>query len=121
MRSSSCIGGADTFICVLASDIERIAEFAEIKLVSGRNELILASEFGLVAAMPALLQKTLKIVPAPLVEGVPSAPPTLEEPNPTVEFKCGNCGAVLMRVDEGKVYPLIVLCISCGSYNSTEV
>ena len=46
MRSSSCIGGADTFICVLASDIERIAEFAEIKLVSGRNELILASEFG---------------------------------------------------------------------------
>ena len=34
MRSSSCIAGADTFICVLASDIERIAKFAEIKLVS---------------------------------------------------------------------------------------
>ena len=43
--------------------------------------------------MPALLQKTLKVVPAPLIEGVPTAPPV---PNPTVECKCGNCGAVLM-------------------------
>jgi predicted RNA-binding Zn-ribbon protein involved in translation (DUF1610 family) len=74
----------------------------------------------LVAAMPALPQKTLKVIPAPLVETVPSAPPALETPNPTVEFKCGNCGAVLMRVDEGGVYPVIVLCISCGSYNLTD-
>ena len=70
--------------------------------------------------MPALLQKTLKVVPAPLVIGVPKAPPVLEELNPTVECKCGNCGAVLMRRDEGKAYPLMVLCISCGSYNSTD-
>ena len=54
--------------------------------------------------MPALLQKTLKVVPAPLIEGVPAAPPV---PNPTVECKCGNCGAVLMRVEEGKAYPLL--------------
>ena len=71
--------------------------------------------------MPALRQKTLKVVSAPLIEGVPRAPPALEVPNPTVEFKCGNCGAVLMRGDEGKVYPLMVHCISCGSYNSTDV
>ena len=71
--------------------------------------------------MPALLQKTLKVVPAPLVEAVPSAPPALELPNPTVEFTCGNCGAVLMRAGEEKVYPLVVLCNSCGSYNSTDV
>ena len=32
---------------------------------------------------------------APLVEAVPSAPPALELPNPTIEFTCGNCGAVL--------------------------
>jgi uncharacterized Zn finger protein (UPF0148 family) len=71
------------------------------------------------AAMPTLLQKTLKVVPAPLVQvGVPSAPPALEWPNPTVEFKCGNCGAVLMRGEEGKVYPLVILCSSCGSYNN---
>ena len=70
--------------------------------------------------MPALLQKTLKVVPAPLVEALPSAPPALELPNPTVEFTCGNCGAVLMHADEEKVYPLMILCISCGSYNSTD-
>jgi hypothetical protein len=51
-----------------------------------------------VAAMLALLKKTLKVVPAPLViEAVPKAPPVLEALNPTVECKCGNCGAVLMR------------------------
>jgi hypothetical protein len=52
----------------------------------------------LVAAMPAFPQKTLKVVPAPLViEAVPKAPPVLEALNPMVECKCGNCGAVLMR------------------------
>ena len=70
--------------------------------------------------MPALLQKTLKVVPAPLIEAVPTAPPALEALNPTVECKCGNCGAVLIRGDESKAYPLMVLCISCGSYNSTD-
>jgi hypothetical protein len=45
--------------------------------------------------MPALLQKkTLKVVPAPLA-AVPTAPPVMEAPNPTVELKCGNCSAVL--------------------------
>jgi hypothetical protein len=51
---------------------------------------------------------------------VPKAPPVLEAPSPTVECKCGNCGAVLMRGDKSKAYPLMILCISCGSYNSTE-
>jgi hypothetical protein len=71
--------------------------------------------------MPTRLPKTLKVVPAPLVQSVPSAPPVLELPNPTVEFTCGNCGAVLMCVAEEKVYPLVILCSSCGSYNSTDV
>ena len=50
-----------------------------------------------VAAMPTGLPKTLKVVPAPLIEVVPRAPPALESPNQslTVEFTCGNCGAVL--------------------------
>jgi hypothetical protein len=77
------------------------------------------SELEPVAAMPALRKKTLKVVPAPLVEGVPSAPPALETRNPTVELKCGNCGAVLMHGDGSKTGPLMVHCLSCGSYNST--
>ena len=68
--------------------------------------------------MPTLRQKTLHVVPAPLIEVVPLVP---ETPNPTVEFTCGNCGAVLMRTDEEKVLPLVVLCSSCGSHNSTDV
>jgi hypothetical protein len=41
----------------------------------------------LVVAVPTLPQKTLKVVPAPLVKTVPTAPPVLELPNPTVEFQ----------------------------------
>jgi hypothetical protein len=70
--------------------------------------------------MLAFLQRTLKVVPAPLIEGVPKAPPLLEAHSPTIECQCGNCGAVLMRGDKSKAYPLIILCISCGSYNSTD-
>ena len=70
---------------------------------------------------PGALQKNLKVVPAPLIEEVLAAPPVIELPNPMVECKCGNCGAVLMRGEEGKAYPLLVHCVSCGSYNSTDV
>ena len=74
----------------------------------------------LVTAVPALPQRTLKVIRAPLVETLPSAPPALELPNPTVEFTCGNCGAILIRGDEEKVYPLVVLCNSCGSVQFDE-
>ena len=70
--------------------------------------------------MPTLRQKALQVVPAPLIEVVPPAPLEPEMPNPTVEFTCGNCGVLLMRADEEKVYPLVLLCSSCGSYNSTD-
>ena len=69
--------------------------------------------------MPTLRKKTLKVVPTPLVETVPTAPPALEVLNPTVELKCGNCGAVLMHGDRSKTGPLLVHCLSCNSYNST--
>ena len=74
-----------------------------------------------VAVMPTLRQKTLKVIPAPLIEAVPQAPLAPEMPNPSVEFKCGGCGAVLIRGAEGKIYPLTVLCSSCGAYNATDV
>jgi hypothetical protein len=71
--------------------------------------------------MPALTRWTLRVVPAPLIEGVPKAPPVLETTtNPTVECKCGKCGAVLMRGDKSKARPLMVHCVSCSSYNSTD-
>jgi hypothetical protein len=94
---------------------------------SAEIKLDVALALTLIAAMPAPAlskkkkKKKLKVVPAPLVETVPTAPPVLEvPPNPTVECKCGKCGAVLMRADESKSYPLLVHCVSCGSYNSTD-
>ena len=86
--------------------------YAEIKLVIAGN-YVETPILELVAAMLALPQRTLKVVPAPLIEGVRRAPPVMEAPNPTVELKCGNCSAVLMRVDEGKAYPLMIHCTSC--------
>jgi predicted RNA-binding Zn-ribbon protein involved in translation (DUF1610 family) len=75
------------------------------------------------AMVHAFPQKTLKVVPAPLVpDAVDNAPPVLEARTPTVEYTCGNCGAVLMRVNENnKVHALIVHCTSCDTYNSTHL
>jgi hypothetical protein len=52
--------------------------------------------------MPTLRKKTLKVVPTPLAEAAPAAPPALKVLNPTVELKRGNCGAVLMHGDRSK-------------------
>jgi hypothetical protein len=72
-------------------------------------------------AMPALPQKTLKIVLAPLaIDAVAKVPPVLEVQNPTVEYNCGRCGAVLMRADENKPPALMVHCTLCDAFNSTE-
>jgi hypothetical protein len=72
--------------------------------------------------MSALPQKTLKVVPAPLVlAAVDEAPPVREVASPTVEYTCGNCGVILMRANEKrKAYVLIVHCTSCDTYNSTH-
>jgi hypothetical protein len=72
--------------------------------------------------MSTLPQKTLKVVPAPLVlDAVDDAPPVLEADSPTVEYTCGNCGAVLMRANENKpIHALIVHCTLCDTYNSTH-
>jgi DNA-directed RNA polymerase subunit RPC12/RpoP len=71
--------------------------------------------------MSALPQKTLKVVPAPLVvAGAIKAPPVLKAQDPTVEYRCGGCGAVLMSADKNKLHALIIHCTSCDAYNSTR-
>jgi predicted RNA-binding Zn-ribbon protein involved in translation (DUF1610 family) len=67
-----------------------------------------------------MLQKALKIVSPPLaIRAVADAPPVLEWAGPTVEYVCGHCGAVLMRVDQSKPHSLMVHCTGCDAYNST--
>ena len=76
----------------------------------------------MVEAMPALSQKTLRVVPAPLATGAALAAPSVLEDrgSPTVEYRCGSCGAVLMRADEQQVHMLIIHCTACDAYNSTD-
>jgi predicted RNA-binding Zn-ribbon protein involved in translation (DUF1610 family) len=79
------------------------------------------SHLELFQMMSALPQKTLKVVLAPLaLNAVDNAPPVREVASPTVEYACGNCGAILMRINEKKpIHVLIVRCASCDTYNST--
>jgi hypothetical protein len=44
----------------------------------------------------------------------------LKAQDPTVEYRCGGCGAVLMSADKNKLHALIIHCTSCDAYNSTR-
>jgi hypothetical protein len=55
--------------------------------------------------MSALLQKTLKVVPVPLSEGVPTAPPVLEVPNPHLHaYRCKCCGHIDWLTEDCSLY-----------------
>ena len=62
----------------------------------------------------------MKLVPTPWAHHIVSAPPVLIASTSTVDYICGNCGAVLMHAEEGQVHNLIIRCTECGSYNSTD-
>ena len=62
----------------------------DLNWVTAGTNLCRVPNSELDAAMPTLLPKTLKVVPAPLIEVVPRAPPELELPNPRVVFTCGT-------------------------------
>ena len=51
---------------------------------------------------------------------VVSAPPLLDASSHTIDYVCGHCGTVLMHAEEGQVHNLLIHCLACGSYNSTE-
>jgi hypothetical protein len=65
-------------------------------------------------------KKPLRVVTAPAIGPAVSAPPILIASSHTVEFTCGHCGAALLHAEEGQVHGLIIQCVSCGSYNSTD-
>ena len=47
-------------------------------------------------------------------------PPILNASDHTVDFVCGNCGAVLMYGEHGQVHNVTIHCLACGSYNTTN-
>jgi hypothetical protein len=57
----------------------------------------------------------LRKIPAPAIgEPLVHAPPTLIASTHTIDFECANCGAVLLRAEEGQVHNLVIHCQQCG-------
>jgi predicted RNA-binding Zn-ribbon protein involved in translation (DUF1610 family) len=63
---------------------------------------------------------SLKLISAPAIGAVVSAPPILNASDHTVDYYCGQCGTVLMHAEENQVHSLTIRCTNCGSYNSTD-
>lgn len=63
---------------------------------------------------------SLKVIPAPSIGAVVSAPPVLIASAHTVDYTCGNCRTVLLHAEDGQVHNLVIRCVQCGSYNATE-
>jgi DNA-directed RNA polymerase subunit RPC12/RpoP len=62
----------------------------------------------------------LKAIDAPRIGPVVSAPPVLKASDDTIDYTCGKCGTLLLHAELDQVHNLIILCTSCGSYNSTD-
>ncbi len=64
-------------------------------------------------------QQTLRVVEATGIEHAVHAPPILYASSHTIDFVCGNCGAVLLHAEDDQVHGLFIHCTQCGSYNAT--
>lgn len=62
----------------------------------------------------------LKPIPTPRAHHIISAPSVLIASTNTVDYVCGDCGAVLMHAEHGQVHNLVIHCTLCGSYNETD-
>ena len=63
----------------------------------------------------------LKVVPAPSIGAVVTAPPVLIASTHTIDYSCGYCDATLMHAEAEQVHNLMIQCTKCGSYNSTDI
>ena len=63
---------------------------------------------------------SLKVVTAPAIGHVMSAPPVIMASNHSIDFTCGHCSTILMHADAYQVHGVIIRCNACGSYNSTN-
>ena len=65
-------------------------------------------------------RKPLRVISAPAIGPVVSAPPPLIASTHTVDYTCGRCDAVLLHAEEDQVHGLVIHCQKCGSYNTTD-
>jgi DNA-directed RNA polymerase subunit RPC12/RpoP len=63
---------------------------------------------------------SLKVVHAPAVGVVLDATPVLRASDHSVDYTCGRCGTILLHAEENQVHGILIRCVNCGSYNSTD-
>ncbi len=66
------------------------------------------------------LKVRLKAVLTPVSGPIVSAPPALIASTHTVDYTCATCDAVLLHAEDGQVHNLVIHCVKCGSYNTTD-
>jgi DNA-directed RNA polymerase subunit RPC12/RpoP len=49
------------------------------------------------------------------------APPVPSAGDNTLDYCCGECGALLMHADDQEVHNLIIRCTDCKSFNSMDI
>jgi DNA-directed RNA polymerase subunit RPC12/RpoP len=64
-------------------------------------------------------QRRLRIVEARGIENAVNAPPVLMASSHTIDFLCGNCGAILLHAEDDQVHGLFIRCTQCESLNAT--
>lgn len=66
-------------------------------------------------------QVSLKVInPPPPTGHVLDAPPVLMASDNSLDYSCGNCGAIVLHASHDQVYGLVIRCRECGSYSVTE-
>jgi hypothetical protein len=64
---------------------------------------------------------SLKLVDSPRTGAVVTAPPPLTASDHTIDYCCAHCGAVLMHAEAEQVHNLLIHCVACGAYNTTDI
>ena len=63
---------------------------------------------------------SLKIVPSSTLGKAISAPPILDASSHTIDYVCGSCKTVLLQAEDGQVHNVLIKCVTCGTFNSTD-
>jgi hypothetical protein len=69
--------------------------------------------------MMAHPQRKLRLVKNPKFGRPRAWPPVPDTSSDTIDFLCGNCGILLMHVNEGQVHGVFIHCTECGACNTS--
>ena len=87
-------------------------------LVTESDRAPASGEIIMTTAMNPKIDLTL-IHPVPGAH-ILKAPPVLMAGTHTVDYCCGNCGAILLRAEKDQVHGLNIQCAICGCTSATD-